>query len=471
MNATRKAFYGVGNFANGVTLQALTSYLIFFSTSVLGISGTVVGLIVSVSVIWDAVSDLLMGYISDRTPGRMGKRHPYLLAGTLGLALVNGLIWQIGANWDLGLKITLLFAGVMLIKTLMTVLVTPYNALGSELSTDYYERASIQAYRTVFFTLGLAFTTVAGMIFYFKPTSEYPVGQLNPSSYSLLGGHLALIVLVTGLIATFSTWQDRQFYVRKPGKTPKARAVIAREAAALFGNRDYLCVTGAYLTTNIASAILGAIGLHVFTYTFNMNNVEIGSVFGVIFALSVLSQGHYLKLIRLHGKKPAALRAVRTTIIGGLLFLALVLMRGWVIERYWLLFIYAVPAGIGVGGLVTLPFAMVSDTVDEEELNSGVRSEGLYFGGLTFAYKISQSLAIFLVGIILDLIGFNGELAQQTQGTSYGMGLVVGIGTLLPLFGARAFYRSYRLTREEVEHVKASLEARRQEAPAAKKDA
>ncbi len=467
MNAARKAFYGVGNFANGVTLQALTSYLMFFSTSVLGISGTVVGLIVSVSVVWDAVSDLLLGYLSDRTPGRLGKRHPYMLAGTLGLALVNGLIWRIGANLDAGLKIALLFGGVMLIKTLMTVLVTPYNALGSELSEDYYERASIQAYRTVFFTLGLAFTTVAGMIFYFKPTAEYPVGQLNPSSYGLLGEHLAVIVLVTGLAATFSTWQNRTFYVRKPENKPKVRTVIAREMAAFFGNRDYLCVTGAYLTTNIASAILGAIGLHVFTYTFGMNNVEIGSVFG----LSVLSQGHYLKLIRLHGKKPAALRAVRTTIVGGVLFLALVLLRGWVIERYWLLFIYAVPAGIGVGGLVTIPFSMVADTVDEEELNSGVRSEGLYFGGLTFAYKISQSLAIFLVGIILDLIGFNGDLAVQAAGTSYAMGLVVGIGTLLPLFGAGAFYRAYRLTRAEVEHVKASLEARRQEAQAARKDA
>lgn len=471
MNAARKTFYGIGNLANGVTLQALTSYLIFFSTSVLGISGTVVGLIVSVSVIWDAVSDLLMGYLSDRTPGRLGKRHPYLLAGTVGLALVNGLIWRIGANWESGLKVTLLFAGVMLIKTFMTILVTPYNALGSELSTDYYERASIQAYRTVFFTLGLAFTTVAGMIFYFKPTPEYPVGQLNPSSYSLLGEHLAIIVFVTGLMAAFSTWHNRRIYVPETGIKPKLKTVIAREMSALFGNRDYLCVTGAYLTTNIASAILGAIGLHVFTYTFNMNNVEIGSVFGVIFGLSVLSQGHYLKLIRFHGKKPAALRAVRTTIIGGIIFLALVLLRSWVVQHYWLLFIYAVPAGIGIGGLVTLPFAMVSDTVDEEELNSGVRSEGLYFGGLTFAYKISQSLAIFLVGLVLDLIGFNGDLAVQTPSASYGMGLVVGIGTLIPLFGAGAFYRSYRLTRAEVEHVKASLEARRLQSSAAKMDA
>ena len=463
MNASKKTLYGVGNFANGVTLQALTSYLIFFATSILGISGTVVGLIVSISVVWDAISDLLTGYLSDRTPGKLGKRHPYMLVGTLGLALVNGLIWRIDGDLPSGLKVGLLFAGVMLIKTMMTVFVTPYNALGSELSKDYYERASIQAYRTVFFTLGLAFTTVAGMIFYFKPSSAYPVGQLNPASYSLLGGHMAMIVLVSGLVATFSTWHKKQFYKPSMNRKKKLKEVIVQEMSAFFGNRNYLYVSGAYLSANIASAILGAIGLHVFTYTFAMNNVEIGSVFGVIFGLSVLSQTYYLRLTRLHGKKPAALKAVRMALISSLIFLVLVFLREQVMAHFWLLFSYAVPAGIGVGGLITLPFAMVSDTVDEEELSTGVRSEGLYFGGLTFAYKISQSLAIFLVGIILDLIGFNGDIAIQSQMTSYAMGLVVGIGTLFALLGARYFYHKYRLTRDEVEQVKAALEARRED--------
>ncbi len=457
-----KTIYGLGNLSNGVVLQALTTYLVFFGTSILGVSGTVIGIMVSVSVVWDAVSDPLIGHLSDYTVNRrFGRRHLFMLIGGIGLAFFNGLLWSIQPEWSGFNKSLLLFVNVIFVKTFMTIFVTPYNALGAELSRDYHERTSIQAYRTVFFSMGLAFTTVAGMFFYFKPSAAYPIGQLNPASYQKLGITISLIILICALYATFGTFKYIEGLPKAPeGAKRKGLGPLMIEFKGIFANKNYLYVAGAYLTTNIASAILGAIGLHVFTYTFLMDNVAIGVTFGTIFGLSMLSQGFWLAITKRYDKKNGALLAVAISLVGSIVFLILVLMREVVIDQYlWLLF-YAVPSGVGIGGLITLPFSMIADTVDEEEMATGHRSEGLYYGGLTFSYKMSQSIAIFLVGIILDLVGFAPEVAIQSDWTVTALGLVVAIGTLGALFGAIGFYRRYGLTKEKVDEIKDVLAQR-----------
>ena len=454
-----KAIYGLGNLSNGLILQALSTYLVFFGTTILGVSGTVMGTMVAISVGWDAVSDPLMGHISDYTHNkRYGRRHLYMIIGTLGLAFFNGFLWFIQPTWPFYLKNVLLFINVLLIKTFITVFVTPYSALGAELSYDYHERTSIQAYRTVFFTLGLAFSTVAGMFFYFRPTAEFPVGQLNPLAYQQLGITLSLIIMFCSLTATFGTFK---FIPRLPEASEvserKHLGLMLREFRAIFDNKNYLCVAGAYLSTNAASAILGAIGLHLFTFTFVMDNIEIGVIFGTIFGLSILSQPFWIEITKRFDKKTGALLGVGISFAAGILFLLVLAYRGYVVAQYLWLLVYAVPAGIGLGGLLTLPNAMIADTVDEEELATGNRSEGLYYGGLTFSYKVSQAVVIFFVGIILDLIGFNAELPTQSESTLIGLGLVVGIGTIIALAGAWRFYTRYELTRERVEAIKDQL--------------
>lgn len=454
-----KFIYGLGNLSNGVILQALTTYLVFFGTSILGVSGTVIGLMVSVSVIWDAISDPLIGHLSDYTTNkRFGRRHLYMIVGTLGLAFFNALLWSIQSQWSNLSKTILIFVMVILVKTFMTVFVTPYNALGGELSTDYHERTSIQAYRTVFFIMGLAFTTVAGMFLYFKPTVDYPKGQLNPQAYQSLGISISVIILVSSLLAVFGTLK----YIPQLPKAVKEKqarglAALIQEFKSIFANKNYLCVSGAYLSGNISTAILGAIGLHVFTYTFGMTNIGIGVIFGTIFACSMLSQGFWLWITKLYDKKDGALLAVGIAMLGSIIFLVLVLNKEIVVNQYLWLLCYAIPVGTGFGGLVTLPFSMIADTVDEEEVATGHRSEGLYYGGLTFSYKMSQSVAIVLVGIILDVARFDAAATVQEEMTVIVLGLVVAIGAILALLGSAFFYLKYDLTKAKVDAIKAQL--------------
>ena len=454
-----KLIYGLGNLSNGVILQALTTYLVFFGTSILGVSGTVIGIMVSVSVIWDALSDPLIGYISDNTRNKLfGRRHLYMIIGTVGLAFFNGFLWSIQSDWQGITKTVMIFVSVILVKTFMTVFVTPYNALGGELSSDYHERTSIQAYRTVFFTIGLAFTTVAGMFFYFKPTTEYPKGQLNPQAYQSLGISISVIILICSLLAVLGTLKYiPQLPKAVKEKEAKGLGPLIQEFKGIFLNKNYLYVSGAYLSANISTAILGAIGLHVFTYTFAMTNIGIGVIFGTMFACSILSQAFWLWITKLYDKKDGALMAVGIALLASVIFLILVLYKELVIDQYLWLILYAVPAGVGIGGLITLPFSMIADTVDEEEVITGHRSEGLYYGGLTFSYKMSQSLAIVIVGIILDLARFDASATVQEEVTLIVLGLVVAVGALVSLLAAGYFYLKYDLTKAKVEAIKAQL--------------
>jgi len=456
-----KFLYGIGNISAGVTIQALTTYLVFFGTTILGVSGSLVGAVVAVSVAWDAISDPLIGHFSDYTHSkRFGRRHLYMISGTIGLAFFNGILWFIQPYWSNLTKSILLFVIIILVKSFITVLLTPYIALGAELSSDYHERTSIQAYRTVFFLIGLAFSTVAGMFFYFNPTPEYPVGQLNPAAYQKLGLTISVIVLICSLTAALSTWRFIPSLPKAPIIEEKHQfRVMFKEFRSLFDNRDYLSVTGAYLSANISSAILGAIGLHVFTYTFHMDNIGIGVIFGGIFGLAILSQGFWISHTKRYDKRNGALLATMISLTGAVAFLLMVGIKETVVHNYLLLLIYVIPSGIGMGGLITLPFSMIADTVDQEEVTTGKRSEGLYFGGLTFSYKISQSVAIFIVGIILDLAGFNPDLQQQTEVTQIILGLVIALGSIGALLSTYWFYKKYTLSKEKVDIIKRQIEA------------
>ena len=181
-------------------------YLIFYTTAVLNIPGTLIGIAVAISVLWDAFSDLLMGYISDGYPiGKLGRRHPYLLLGCFLAAFSNLILWQINPDFSTSSKFYLVFILIILVKSALTVYIAPYNALGAELSDDYHERTSIQSIKTVFFLLGLFSATVAGMSFFFKPTLLYPLGQLNPEAYSRIGISASLFMIICGLLCFYST--------------------------------------------------------------------------------------------------------------------------------------------------------------------------------------------------------------------------------------------------------------------------
>ncbi|HHY83681.1 MAG TPA: MFS transporter [Clostridiales bacterium] len=462
---TDKIGYGAGNLTFGVILQIISTYMVFYSTVILNIPGSVIGFVIGASVFWDAVSDPIMGHISDHTHSvKYGRRHLYILSGSIAIAITNFFLWDIDPHMPLFWKTAIIITLLILVKAFTTIYSVPHTALGAELTDDYNERSSIQGIRTVFFVLGLFSANVMGMFLFFRPTPEYPQGQLNPAAYRDIGITASVVALIFGLICYFTTKKYIPFLSEKAGEDSNKHGIkeLFQSIVSALANADYRYVVLGYMFTNIASALIGAIGMHVFTYTFRFGNYGISLIFGVLFGISILSQPVWVKISSLIDKKPAVLLGLGASAAGAVYFLILVFLRESVAgQAVWFL-PFAALSGFGMGGLFTMPLSMIADTIDVEELASGSRKEGIFYGCLTLCYKLSQSAAIFILGVFLDLVNFNSELTVQPKNTVLALGLILALGCILSILAAMICYRRYSLNQSKIEHVQQQLKHKRQ---------
>ncbi len=440
--------YGVGNLSFGVVLQLLTSYLMFYATNILHIPGRWVGLAASIGVIWDAISDPIMGHITDNfASSRFGRRHLFMLAGAVGATAMNMLLWTIDPALSTVLKFLILASILLLIRTFMTLYAVPYNALGAELTNDYYERTSVQGYKTAFFVLGMVFPTVGGTLIFFRPTAAYPDGQFNPDAYLYMALVGSLIMLGTGIYGVVSTWKYRTFAKATQSRFRPKRMFLS--FAVALRNKNFRFVALGYLLVNFASAWVGALALHTFTFALHYANSQMAMVLGAMFGCAVLSQPIWVMLSKKLDKKPALLIAVGCGVFGSLIMLFMVLFALDYMRASWASMLPMIALiGFGVGGMLSLPPSMVSDIADLQYAKSGRRMEGLLFGTFTLCYKISQSISVLLLGILLDVIRFNSELAVQTPATILWLGLLLPLGCLFGFGTAMWAYSRYSLTFE-----------------------
>jgi GPH family glycoside/pentoside/hexuronide:cation symporter len=461
-----KIAYGMGNLTYGIVSQMIGTYMVFYSTAVLGISGAVVGTAVSISVLWDAISDPLMGYYSDITKSKIfGRRHLYILVGCITLAIFNFLIWAINPAWSNIAKVSAVFVLMMLIKTAATVYATPYTALGAELSNDYNERTSVQGIRTIFFLLGLMFATVMGFLLFFKSTKEFPVGQLNPAAYRNMGLTVSIIAIVFGLVCFFKT---KKYIPHLPvchhtdTESGSMTKLIGSFVLALK-NASYRNIVIAYLLTNISSALISTLGIHVFTYTFKLDSKDIGIIFGVLFTVSILSQPLWVRISAKIDKKGAVILGLLLSTAGSIMLLVFVFVKDYIAGQMLYMLPFAAIAGFGAGALFSVPYSMIADTIDVDELKTGVRLEGVYYGSLTFFYKFSQAITIFILGMILDFVKFNSEAKVQPESTVMILGLTIAVGGIIVLSLAGLIYSKYDLNREKITEIQSQIAKRNAE--------
>ncbi len=441
--------FGAGNLGFGLISQIIAAYLVFYATAILGMSGASVGLLVSLGIIWDAVSDPIMGYLSDHTRSdRFGRRHLYLLIGGIGVTILHVFLWNISIELSGSVKWFLMVFYVLSIKTFITIYITPYTALAAEISDDYTDRTRIQAIKTIFFLIGLFLATAFVMAIFFKSTTLYPVGQLNPTGYrnmSIFGSVLMFLSMTLAYKSTKHLIPELNARLLS-NQTPTFSAFF-KEMALAFSNLDFRSVVLGYLFANVSSALISTLALHVYTFTFYMNNNGIALIVGIQLMSSILSQPFWIRYSDKYEKKKAVHTGILIAIGGSLYFIACVYFKSIVQANILWLIPFGVLAGFGTGGLFTMPQAMVADAVDSSTLITGKRQEGVFYGTLTLCYKLSQSIAIFVLGIALDYLRFNPDLQVQSEFTAVGLALLLSIGSIISFGFAYMSYSPYSLTR------------------------
>ncbi|MGD9901297.1 MAG: MFS transporter [Spirochaetales bacterium] len=454
---SEKLFYGMGNLGYGVVSQTYNNFIMFFGTAVLGVSGSLMGIAVAISVMWDAVTDPIVGYFSDRSKSKLlGKRHGFILAGFIGMAVLNLAIWIVPSSLPEISKFLWLLVAMVLLETFNTLFATPYTALGTELSTDYDERTSIQAYKTTFFLFGFLFPSLLMSIF-LKSTTAYPIGQLNQQGYINMSIVTSAMAIVFGLLCFIGTYKSikrlHKTSTQKGEHKERTPKQIFKMFFYSFKRKNYNSLIGGYAVSLISGVFLTSVGMHLFTYSFKFATWQITLLMVALFVGTIASQPVWLKLSKKYEKKPALLAGIATS-FAGVIFIAIIFVfRDMMPETLKLItcMIAIFVSGFGTGALYSLPISMFGDLMALEKAKTNKESTATYSGFMTLAYKSANAIALLIIGVLLDLIKFDSNAHIQSTSVQNGLGIISILGIGLSLAGAFFIYSKFSIKKQHVD--------------------
>jgi glycoside/pentoside/hexuronide:cation symporter, GPH family len=459
-----KLFYGFGQAVESGYLF-VSSLVFFYYTAVLGLSGSLVGLALAISMAVDAVFDPLIGSLSDNVRSKLGRRLPPMLIGAPLFAISLWLLFSPPA----GLAPFVLFGWLtffkLSIRGLASLFNLPYFALGAEMADGYVERSSIVAYRTIAgIIVGVALTILAYSVFF-----KGPGGLQSAERYPAFGLTVATLLLASALICCAGVWR---YIVQLPQPMTPPRPLLralAPEVAEIFRNRSFRTLFLSALVVYVASGLNAALNTYAYVFVWKLDS---GMIQTITFAyLAGILIGVPLT--------PALLRRMekRSAVVLGLA----IIMTSWIVLpslRASGVFVAAgaaaLPwvaanvlwAGFGTGFLAIAYPSMMADAADEHEVLFGSRREGLYFAGLGFANKAAGGLGALLGGVALDFLKFPKEAGRQVGvdlPEALQSHLMIAWGPAAAVLGviATVMLLPYAITRARHDDIAARLKVKR----------
>jgi GPH family glycoside/pentoside/hexuronide:cation symporter len=403
--------YALGQMPEGIKSAAFGFFLLFYYNQVLGLSGTLAGVALFIALCFDAVSDPLVGSVSDFARSRWGRRHPFMYGSAIPFAASFFLLFAPPEGLgDAGLFLWLLVFAV-LTRTAMTFYQVPYLSMGAELTDNYDERTLLAALRNVFQLLGMFAVLIGGNILFFGASAEYPNGQLNPSVYLPFAMACVPFLLAGVWLSALGTHSEIPNLNQPPETTrpPMLRAAV-QDVITAFRIPAFGAVVGASILFGINQGMVQALHLYMATYFFELSNSQItflfaGAIVGIVIG-SLLS-------------RPAAalIREKRNLFIAGTAWYAL-----WTSSIIVLRLLDLLPgnedpivavlyitsgciSAVGLGVAIPLIGSMIADVTDEHERQHRSRQEGIYYAAASFAGKAVGGAGPILAGFIIDLAG------------------------------------------------------------------
>lgn len=440
----KRIFYGFGGLSYSVISQTISSFFMFFSTSVLGLSGGLVGLAIAISTIWDGVSDTFIGYLSDKKKiGKMGHRNGYMLIATIGMSIFNLLLWATPNNFSPTCKFFWILISLLFLETFNTMFSTPYSALGNEIAKNSEERTKITATSTIFTLIGIIIPSILLVIF-LPDTIEYPIGQLNPIGYVKISIVTSILCLFFGIISALTTIpKDNKEKFEK--HTQINIKDLFKNSFIAFKNKTLKTIIIGYTFTSIATVFLCSVGLHFFTYSFFYTSNQITFLLLSLMLGTIVSQPLWVFISSKTNKKKALTLGIIITILAvfGVIFVYLFRIQIYSIS-YYLMLLFVFLCGVGSGALYSLPTSIYGDEITKIKTDSGDNMVATYTGSLTLAGNIASSITQLIVGVLLDIIHFDSSLQVQTLGVQTGLSLILFIGVQASLIIACYIFARYK---------------------------
>lgn len=468
--------FGFGQLAEGLKNGALGFFVFFYYNQVLGLSGTLAGIAVAISLFIDGVVDPLIGSLSDNWRSRYGRRHPFLVASVLPLMIGFFGLFSPPVTSQWGLFVWLIVFS-NLTRAAISAFHVPHLALGAEMSRDPDERASLVGIRMFFSISGGLCSTLIGFGIFFAPSDAFPVGQLNAAAYTPFAATLAVLMGLAILTSAFGT---RSVIPRlKQGAERLGLSVAGVFRNLLRDVRDALgCVSFRWLFAGVLIVYLmigtnSALDIYMFTYFWEFSNTEVmtlsfaypaGLMIGVMLAPAFLRRFDK-RVALLFGTVWWAALQVTPVILRLLGFFPENGDEALVPTYMAIRFVHgigSVMANVAFG-------AALADIADENELRSGRRQEGIFFSTSSFSLNFATGIGGLMAGIALDTIQWPRGTHIRTAAdvpadTLVNLGIVYG--PCVVIFSVLTFwcYSNYGLNRARHAEILARLAAKRGEA-------
>lgn len=433
-----KVGWGIGELGIAFYVGVTMAFFLFYLTEALNISPVWAGTALLIPRLWDAITDPLMGALSDRTRTRMGRRRPFLLVG----AVVFGLtFWMVlsppPVESEIG-KVLYFTAMYVLVSTAYTIYDVPYSSMAAEMTGSFRERTNLVGYKMMAARLGIILSAVVSPIIF---NSKESLSE----GFALLGAVGGIFITTTGLVAFFTTSTAPRIEI-----IPE-RFSLRDEIMAVVQNKPFANLFFVFLLQNLAIGASATSLIYFITITMSVTPNLIGPLFAVAGITALILTPGWVVIGGRIGKKPAYARAMLINILAtaAVFFLPASLAM--------LLFGVYVINGAADAGNQLMPNAMVPDTVEVDELHSGVRREGAIFGAWAFCRKAGMAGGAFLVSVCLSLFGFVSGAAEQPESVQLGIRIAFAAIPLLLWLGAFKLLSRYHLDETKFNEIKSRL--------------
>ncbi len=448
-----KFFYGIGSIAFGVKDNGFQVLLLLFYNQALGLDARLAGLAIMIALVVDACVDPTIGYWSDRLHSRWGRRHPFMYAAAIPVSLSYLLLFAPPSGLGQAALFAYLLGVAVLVRILISFYEIPSSALVAELTFNYDERTSFLSFRYFFGWMGGLSMSVLAFSLFLRTDAAHAGGFLNPAGYRNYGIAAALIMLASMVASSLGTQSAVQPLEDALYRHPVRRRMLA-EVGAVIGSRSAVTATAASMLLMLATGLSFALNTYFNLYAWGLNTTQISVLTGSSFISATLALFIAPALARRFDKK-----------------------RGVIGVTVLLLMLLPLPLGVSLLGLMPtaasgtlLPMlfvfnviivtlfviapillsSMLADVVEEIEVLTGQRDEGVIFALNTFVAKSASGLGVFASTAILTLAHFPAQARVGAVDPAIIARLsAIYIGCVMALYvGTVLCIGLYRITRE-----------------------
>lgn len=436
-----KVSYAMGDLGANIVCQSVALYYLYFLTDITFLKASLAGISLMLVRCVDAFSDPLIGYFSDRTKTRWGRRRPYLLFGSFGCGLFFFLLFTYLPIHNQGLLFVHATFSYLIFYVCFSLVNIPYSALTPDMTQDYDERTNLTAYRMTGAIIGMFIA--AGL------TSEliklFPTERMG---FSLTAAGYGVLFVILTLIVFWGV-REKKDYSTQHDDTPMFRLYLNS-----FKNRPFVMVLLAYIMVELAIVLISSTLIYYMEYYMHKKEL-LSTIFLSMFGTALICIPFWALISKRMGKKWSYFMGI------GLFSIAMICIFFIKPENLLLLYLLAALAGMGLSTEFVNPWAMMPDTIEYNEFMTGKRNEGVFYGMQSFGPKLSGALAGLMAGEVLTLVHYVPKLVNQSSETLLGIRLIFCIVPVIFTGLGMVFIALYPISHKKYQEIVAELERRR----------